>query len=155
MSNKPCIIFNPDFNKIVLDPSTNRLITKGELARKTINPAPIAPPKPVIKVADKPAVPAPPKPVIKVADKPAVPAPPKPAIKAADKPAVPAPPKPAIKAAGKPALKSADKPKAKEVKFDISASLNPHIPKPLNNKGPLVIPSRGGYGAVILGRGRR
>ena len=162
MSNKPCIIFNPDFNKIVLDPSTNRLITKGELARKTTNPTP-AP------VSNKPTAPAPTKPVVKVADKPITVA--KPTVKVVDKPvsvakpAAPVPTKPVVKVVDKPvsAAKSAapasTKPLAKEVRkevrFDISASLNPHIPKPSINKGPLIIPSRGGYGAVILGRGRR
>ena len=34
MSNKPSIIFNPDFNRLVLDPLTNKLMTVGEIAKR-------------------------------------------------------------------------------------------------------------------------
>jgi hypothetical protein len=188
MSNKPSIIFNPDFNRLVLDPLTNRLITVGELSRRTAPPAPVfhkqaaavpdlpAFTKPVstktiltkqaaaTSAATKPfsiktiltknltkpvvAAPAVTKPVVPASavTKPVVPA------SAVTKPVVAAP------AVTKPvSMKTnAKKSVAKEVQFDISAWVNDiPVSRPVNNKGPLIIPTKGGYGAVILGRGRR
>ena len=147
MSNKPSIIFNPDFNRLVLDPLTNRLITVGEIHRRTAHPAPVVSKKaaaaqavPAVLVV--PATPAVIKPVSirDIIEKQAA------AKQGPAKPVgvVPAPAKPvSIKTIG-------TKPVAKEVKFDN----NIPVSRPFN-KGPLIIPAKGGYGAVISGRGRR
>ena len=170
MSNKPSIIFNPDYNRLVLDPLTNRLVTAGELSKKTAPPAPVVKPA---AVASKPPVPPAPvsKPVV-AAKPPAPPAPVSKPVVPAKAPVTPAPvakpvvpakapvAKPVVAAkapVSKPVVAAkapVAKPVVKQVKFDISASLDVPAPK-LFNKGPLVIPFRGGYGAVILGRGRR
>jgi len=151
MSQNPSIIFNPDHSRLVLDPLTNRLITAGELARRTAQPPsskPVIAPAVIAKPKEIPVTVAKPIEKPKVEVKPvATPSKPSaPLVKPAAKP-VAAPSKPSA-----PLVKPAAKPVAKTVKFDISASLN--VPPP-RYKGPLVIPHKGGYGAVSLDRGRR
>ena len=149
MSNKPSITFNPDYNRLVLDPLTNRLITAGEIARRNAPPAPLVKPVVANPVAAKPVL----APVAKPAA--AVAKPVAPVAKSAAPVATPPPAKPAAPLA-KPVAPVATpppaKPAAKEVKFDVSASLNVPVRR---CRPPTIVPAKGGYGAVTLGRGRR